>query len=319
MWLLNKLFTHRDQPTPRFAFQGTVNWMRGLAILTENHFSYENLSQFYQLVQRRGANEEADALAYEYLTMSLHNVSAINSMEQIENSYAIVRSAIIAWYYASYYAAKAMLAASSGTDPQTHAAAGKIWQSELVDAQLVKLPFNLSISDITPSHVKEVMSNLRDGNTHDLTIEPTNREMALGAAYSYLKGTTEYEQWRFEEQVKDIPAYKQGGFNNFRSNAAKALRDAKLRPAHVNFLVQAFRYRGKANYRDAIYLSYGRNDTDRVRQFVSDLGVVSSAFSLMAAHYIAKRVVRNDWKSFAGDISEHAKFDLPFNLVEISN
>ena len=317
MWLLNKLFTHGDQPKPRFAFQGTVNWMRGLAILTEGDFSHNALRQFYKAVQRRRANEEADALAYECLTMSLHNVSAIDSMGEIENPYPIVRSAIIAWYYATYYAAKAMLAASSGADPQRHAAAGKIWQSGLVDSQLVKSPFDLSISDITPSHVQEVMSNLRGGNAHNLNLEPTNREMALGAATSYLKGTAEYEQWRLEEQVKDSATYKQGGFNSFRSNAAKALRDEKLRPAHVNFLVQAFRYRGKANYRDAIYLSYGRDDTDQVRQFVTDLRTVSCAFSLMAAHYVAKRVVRNDWASFVADITEHAKFDLPFELAEI--
>lgn len=317
MWLLNKLFTNGDQPKPRFAFQGTVNWMRGLAILTENHFSHEELRQFYQAVQRRGANEEADALAYESLVMSLHNVSAIDSMEEIENPYPVVRSAIIAWYYATYYSAKAMLAASSGTDPQTHASAGKIWQSELVNAHLVMSPFDLSITDITPSHVREVIINLRGGNAHDLNTEPTDRELALGAAFSYLKGTAEYEQWRIEEQVKDSAAYKQGGFNNFRSDAAKALRDAKLGPAHVNFLVQAFRYRGKANYRDAIYLSYGRDETDRLSQFVTDLGTVSAAFSLMAAHYIAKRVVRNDWELFVADITEYAKFDLPFDLAEI--
>lgn len=317
MWLLNKLFTHADQPKPRFAFQGTVNWMRGLAILTENHFSHEQLRQFYQTVKRRGANEEADALAYECLTMSLHNVSAIDSMEEIKNPYPVVRSAIIAWYYATYYAAKAMLAASSGTDPQTHASAGKIWQSELVNDHLAKSPFDLSITDITPSHVHEVIVNLRGGNAHDLNTEPTDREMALGAAFSYLKGTAEYEQWRLEEQVKDSAAYKQAGFINFRSNAAKALRDAKLGPAQVNFLVQAFRYRGKANYRDAIYLSYGRDDTDRLRQFVTDLGTVSGAFSLMAAHYVAKRVVRNDWTLFVADITEYAKFDLPFDLAEI--
>jgi hypothetical protein len=291
--------------------------MRGLAILTESHFTHEDLRQFYQAVQRRGVNAEADALAYECLTMSLHNVSAIDSMKEIENPYPIVRSAIIAWYYATYYAAKAMLAASSGTDPQTHAAAGKIWQYELVDNNLAQLPFNLSISDITPSHVQEVMCNLRGGNTHDLNLEPTDSDMAFGAAYSYLKGTAEYEQWRLEEQVKDSAAYKQGRFTSFRSNAAKALRDAKLRPAHVNFLVQAFRYRGKANYRDAIYLSYGRDDTDRLRQFVTDLEAVSCAFSRMAAHYVSKRVVRNDWELFVEDITKYAKFDLPFDLTEI--
>jgi len=317
MWLLNKLFTHGDQPTPRFAFQGTVNWMRGLAILAENEFSHEALRLFYQAVQRRRANEEADALAYECLVMSMHNASSIKSMATIDDPYAIVRSAIIAWYYAIYYASKAMLAASSGTDPQTHAATGKIWQSELVDLQLVKSPFGASLTDLTPSNVQLVMIALRAGNTHDLNAEPTTKDMALGATLSYLKGTAEYEQWRLEEHVKKSSEYRQGGFTNFRSNAAKALRDAKLRPAHVNFLVQSFRYRGKANYRDAIYLSYGRDDTERVRQFVVDLGGVSGAFSVMAAHYVARRVDATDWSLYAADLLAHTRFNLPFALDEI--
>lgn len=317
MWLLNKLFTHADQPKPRFAFQGTVNWMRGLTILTEGEFSHPSLQRFYQGIQRRRPNETADALAFETLTMSLHNVSAIVSMEEAENPYPVVRSAIIAWYYATYYAAKAMLAASSGSDPQTHASTGKIWQSEIVNGQLAKAPFDLNITDITPANVQEVIGNLRGANTYDLNLEPNTREMAFGAVCSYLKGTAEYEQWRLEEQVRESSAYRQGGYNSFRTNAAKALRDAKLRPAHVNFIVQAFRYRGKANYRDAIYLSYGRDNTERLRQFVCDLGVVSGAFSLMAAHYVAKRVVRNDWTSFVVDMAEHAKFEVPYDLNEI--
>lgn len=317
MWILNKLFTHGDQPKPRFAFQGTVNWMRGLAILVSDGFSHQQLGQFYQAVQRRSANEGADSLAYECLIMSMHNVSAMSSMAAADNPYPVVRSAIVAWYYAVYYAAKAMLAASSGADPQTHAAASKVWQREVVAAGLAQSPFNLSITDITPSNVRDEMARLRGANLHDLNTEPSDIETARGSIYSYLKGTADYEQWRLEEMVKESAPYKQGGYTSFRSSAAKALRDARLQPAHVNFLVQAFRYRGKANYRDAIYLSYGRDDAGRLIKFLSDLEVVGGAFSLMAAHYMSKRVVRGDWTQFVTDIEEHAKFDLPFELSEI--
>ena len=141
--------------------------------------------------------------------------------------------------------------------------------------------------------------------------------MAYGAILSYLKGTAEYEQWRLEEHVKTSTAYRNAGHTSFRSNAAKELRNANLRPAHINYLVQAFRYRGKANYRDAIYLSYGANNSERVRQFVSDLGVVSGNFSLMAAHFVARRVVRADWEAYAADIREYSQFDLPYELGEI--
>ncbi len=317
MWLLNKLFIHADQPKPRFAFQGTVNWMRALSILVNGQFSHHQILQFYQHVHRRRANEQADALAYECLTMSMHNVSAINSMKEIGDPYPIVRSAIVAWYYGTYYAAKAMLAACSGSDPQTHASAGKLWQSEIVNAGLVKGPFDLSITGIAPTNVSQVISALRAGNTHNLNTEPTDEETALGAVYSYLKGTAEYEQWRLEEIVKNSREYKQGGFDSFRTNAAKALRDAKLNPASVNYLVQAFRYRGKANYRDAIYLSYGQDETEKLEQFVSDLAAVAGAFSLMAAHYAARRVVRSEWADFAADLEQHAQFELPFNLAKI--
>jgi len=317
MWLLNKLFTQGDQPTPRFAFQGTVNWMRGLALQLEEDYSHASLRQFYRRVQRRQPNEEGDALAFESLTMSMHNVSSIDSMEQIENPYPIVRAAIIAWYYATHYAAKAMVAASSGADPQTHALTAKVWQSDIVDSGWVKGPFDLSITDITPTHVREVIGVLRDGNRHDLNTEPTDLEMAYGAIVSYLKGTAEYEQWRPEERVKTSTAYRNAGHTSFRSNAAKELRGAKLRPAHINYLVQAFRYRGKANYRDAIYLSYGSNNTERLRQFVSDLSSVSGNFSLMAAHFVARRVVRADWDAYVADIPQHAQFDLPYDLGEI--
>jgi hypothetical protein len=317
MWLLSRLFTHADQPAPRFAFLGTVNWMRGLAILVDGRFTHLQLQQFYQSVQRRQSNGQADALAYECLTMSMHNVSALDSLKAINDPYPIVRSAIVAWYYATYYAAKAMLASSSGADPQTHASAAKVWQAEIVTGGLVKSPFNLSITGISPNNVRQAMDVLRGGNTHDLNTKPTNEEMANGALFSYLKGTAEYERWRFEEMIKESRDYRQGGFTSFRSNAAKELRDARLNPAHVNYLVQAFRYRGKANYRDAIYLSYGQDDSERLREFVYDLASVARAFSVMAAHYAAKRVIRNDWAAFSADLKEHAKFELPFDLSKI--
>ena len=142
--------------------------------------------------------------------------------------------------------------------------------------------------------------------------------MAFGAICSYLRGTAKYEQDRLEEIVRGSREFRGGGFTDFRCNAARALRDAKLCPASVNFVVQAFRYRGKANYRDAIYLSYGNDERERLIQFVRDLAQTSKAFSSMSAHYVARRVVRDDWTSFVEDIAEHAKFDFPYDVTRVA-
>lgn len=318
MWLLNKLFDQGDQPTPRFAFLGTVNWMRGLSLLCrETGFSHTELKNLYSKVKRRNHNEEADILSFECLLMAMHNVSALESASQNENPYTLVRSAIIAWYYATYYASKAMLAASTGANPQTHAKTGKIWQADVLARGLVQEPFNLSIVNLTPKNISETIKQVRGNNVYDLSSLPANHEMALGAAFSYLKGTAEYEKWRLEEQVKSSSEFRNSDFSNFRTKAAKELRDNKLIGAHVNYLVQAFRYRGKANYRDAIYLSYGADNTDTLLQFIEDLEEVAGSFVLMAAHYIACRVEKNNWDSFANDLNQYAKFTLPFDSTEI--
>jgi predicted RNA methylase len=73
----------------------------------------------------------------------------------------------------------------------------------------------------------------------------------------------------------------------------------------------------KANYRDAIYFSYGWKSTERLHQFVSDLGAVSGNFSLMAAHFVARRVVIAAWEAYAADMMEYSQFDLPYELDEI--
>lgn len=85
----------------------------------------------------------------------------------------------------------------------------------------------------------------------------------------------------------------------------------------MTLLLQAFRYRGKANYRDAIYLSYGSDQSERLNQFIEDLCVVSGSYTLMAAHYLTRRIVRSDWEAFVEDIGTYAQFELPFELDEI--
>lgn len=317
-WLLNRLFDHQHQSTPRFAFQGTINWMRALAILVEEgEFDHGSLRDFYRPVQRRQPNEELDTLAFECMLMSMHNVASLNAFQESDDSYSFVRSAIVSWYYAIYYASKSMIAAATGSDPQSHTKIGRIWQTDIAPRGLVVAPFDYNFTDLTPASIEQNIAALRGNNTHDLNTTPENLEQAIGAVISYLKGTAEYMKGRLEEKIKNSSPFRNQGFANFRTKAARELRDRELSNGHVNILVQAFRYRGKANYRDAIYLSYGDDNSAALQTFIIDLAFVASAFALMVSRYLFKRVIHRNWGNFVQDVNQNARFSLPFELDEI--
>jgi hypothetical protein len=318
-WLLDRLFDHNEQPTPRFAFQGTVNWIRALAIaVASSQFDDPTLRTAYSQVARRTPNQAADTLAYECLLMSLSQTATAQHLAVVPgNAYDACRAAIVSWYYAIYYASKAMLAATSGADPQTHAEAARQIQTELVNNGLLRYPFDLSVTKLVPASVTPQINALRRGSTSDLNTCPTTALDARGALCSYLNGTCEYRRWEIEERVKRGAPFKALGVTNFRTAAARNLRDGALTSESVNFLWQAFRYRGKANYRDAIYLSYGSDNSVAVRTLNSDLAASAMAYVRMAAHYLSRRTEAGTWALFADDVMVSARFTPPFNLRAI--
>jgi hypothetical protein len=69
-------------PEPRFALQGTVNWMRGLAIVVADEgISYASMQQLYSgknIHGNAGLSEPAANTVFEQLLMSLHHLSALS-------------------------------------------------------------------------------------------------------------------------------------------------------------------------------------------------------------------------------------------------
>ncbi len=320
-WLLKRLFENKkgEQPIPRFAFQSTVNWMQALAIICDSSFMNDlEIKKHYLRVQRRSVNEDADTWVFENILMALHNVSALDEMQLVDlNKVAIVRSAIIAWYYAIYYSSSAMIASASGSKQETHAATAKVWQKDIAEKGLAIGPFNLSIDTLVKKDVKQIVSKLRNGNEFVLVNSPMNEEEAWGAIYGYLSGTASYEKWRVEERVKTSKEFRLLDVKNFMKKEARELRDLKLQTGYVNFLVQAFRYRGKANYRDSIYLSYGENRAIEIEKFVNNLYSVSRAYTRMACTYASKRVEKNAWSFFTQDLNDNLKINIDSNIYEI--
>lgn len=318
-WLLNRLFETKDQPKPQFAFQGTVNWMRALSCLVKNGlFEDQNIKDHYKSVNRRKPNHEADTLVFENMMMAFHNqASLVRLKEDVSHPYDVCRSAIISWYYSTYFTCSAMIAAASGSKQETHAKTTKAWQSDIVDAGLVMSPFSLNLSSLVQKTVEAEISSYRGSNEYNLNTYAENDDEAWGAVVSYLKGTWDYEKWRIEERVKTSPKFKALGVDNFRTKAARDLRDEQLAKNGVNYLIQAFRYRGKANYRDSIFLSYGYDNSGKIKKFVCDLETVSVAFQRMAAFYLSRRVEKGSWSDFIADLNENSRLSLEAKYLEM--
>jgi len=318
-WLLNRLFEAKDQPKPRFAFHGTVNWMHALAILVQDgSFDKNNIKSFYAHVSRRTPNPDADTVVFENMLMAYHNHAALNSInEDIEDQYDTCRTAIINWYYSTYFTCSAMIAAASGSTQETHSNTSKVWQSDIVNSNLVMSPFNLTLSSLVEKKMKTEVAAYKGTNTYDLNIYAADTEEAWGAITSYLKGTWDYEKWRIEERVKKSSDFKKLGVSNFRTKVARECRDKQLAKHGVNFLIQAFRYRGKANYRDSIFLSYGYDNTEKIEAFVEDLQIVSHAFQCMAACYLSRRVERGTWTEFIDDLGKNTRLSLEPSYLAI--
>jgi len=317
-WYLEKLYETTDQPTLRFAFQGTVNWMRGLAMLTKNDiFTDTKIQDFYKNVKRRNRNTEADLIVFENILMSIHNLHSLKLINtKIENPYSIARTQIISWYYSIYYASSAMIGAQSGNMQETHAGTAKVWQKDIVE-RLTMSPFDLSLSTLVEKDFKSTIKTMRNGNSFDLNKYPENGEEAFGAIFSYLQGTAGYKKWETEENIKASREFKELGVDNFRTKVARELRDTKLQGGMVNFLVQSFRYRGKANYRDSVFLSYGDDRSEELKQFILDLDIVATSFLKMASAYAKARVHERDWNNFVSDLDDNLRFDFDTSILKI--
>lgn len=292
----------KGAPEPRFALQGTVHWMRALSLLVQaSPFDKQSTQPSYSSVQPSTVlTDPAVNTAFEQLLMSLHHVSALHAMRGREIDLA--RVAIMAWYYGTYCAASAMIAAREGTQQQDHAGTAKVWDRQIAANGLALAPFCYRLTTLENPTAERELSVLRGSNPHNLGARPLNPTEAFGACISYLSGTRDYREWQVCEGLlqKEL---RQLGLSNFRTAAAKKLRNERLRGKSLGFLHQAFRYRGKANYRDALFLTYGYQVSGSLNGFIEDMETVLKAFIVMAGAFCARRIGPSLWRPFLADLS----------------
>jgi hypothetical protein len=295
----------KDIPDVRFALPSTINWMRGLAILVENqNVNFEVARGFYAgRIQRRNMPDNQINSMCEQLLFALHQIAALSALLTTKNKADVVRMAIVAWYYGIYGSAAAMIAGADGSFQQTHKGTAVAWDRQFAENKILLDPFADRISNLLDKTIEVELTPIRKRGKHDMAVSsPENPEQGWGCVAAYLSGSAKWQQDALKETVKKSRDFRALGCSDFRKADAKALRDAEFNKHSLSFLHQAYRYRGKANYRDAIFLAYGKNVPKLVDGLVKDLHSVLIGFSSMAAGYAAVRLGKDIWEMFLNDL-----------------
>lgn len=318
MFSLHKRFTTQGTlsepdglPEPQFALPATVNWMRALAILVQDHgLTFESASTFYSAVQKRVATVQQENTVFEQLLFAMHQLSALEGLRSTTSKADVARVGIVAWYYGIYSAASAMIAAQDGSIQDDHTGTATTWDRQFAENNKVMEPFSYRLSTLLKKDFDVEVATLRAGNGFLLTEKATDPTQAFGACCSYLSGSADWWKWKAEENLKGSRDFKNLNVSDFRTKAARTLRDARLSGKSTAFLHQAFRYRGKANYREALFLGYGNATETLLDGYADDLAIVLRGFVAMAGAFVAKRIGQSLWAEFLDDLEPNRAFSL---------
>jgi hypothetical protein len=283
--------------------------MQALSLLVDaKAVNFVSAKKFYASQGKRSMDSLVENTVLEQLFLGLHHLSALEKMKNAEAVADFARIGILAWYYGIANAASAMIAAQNGSFQEDHAGTANMWDRDIAVRGYAMEPFNWRVSSLVERTYSSEVQAYRGGSIGDLLSAPTSVPEALGAAVSYLSGSAKFYVWKTTEDVRKSSDYKKLGVNDFRTKAARALRDARLSQRSMGFVHQASRYRGKANYREALFLAYGKNTETILKDFVAAQASVLRAFLAMAGAFSAKKLGNTLWDEFLADVDANRAF-----------
>lgn len=306
-WLYSLILSDDESRQPGFALQSTVGWMQSLVHEIEaehgklHSTQFNRCREFFKQSAKPAGNPAETADIFEPL------FSAITGAMTLERSAVPTSvapwgrpSAVVTWYYAVYAAVRAMLAANGQNVRESHSATMKAYASNL----RAKLPHPLDMrasrthgeqySIVLPSHPRATQYDLARAF-------PGTSAAARGMLLQYLSGTSKWYVWDTKAKI-----LRENKFSDFRTKAAREVRDNRLQD-EISFMHCASRYRGKANYRDAIYLTYGPGDLSAAANFVKKLATCAQFASLVALAFIERRIGKPHINSFIGDLNRNLR------------
>lgn len=299
------------KPNPAFALPATVNWMRALAILVDDqqiNFSTAKAHYVAKGVGKRAMTPQVENTIMEQLYLSLHHLSALDQMQSGATPSDLARVGVLAWYYGLVNGASAMTAAQNSSFQEDHSGTARIWDAEIASRGMALGPFGWRASSLVEKTYKPEMLVYRAGSDAQLLKAPADAAYAAGAAAAYLSGTASWAVGNIITAMRSSADFKALGVDNFQRKIARDFRDERLEPRSVGFLHQASRYRGKANYREALFLAHGASTGAQLEGFVANQAKVLRAFLGMAGAFAQRKLGKEIWAEFTADVEAQRAF-----------
>lgn len=289
-----------------FILQSTVSWAAALRFSIESRHGSTPAEQFNscrdhfrpQQVKRGPAEKQG-----ELYCLLFHSLTSATTLITLDSSEAgrpwMYPTTIVAWYYAHYHAIRAAAFARGLAPADTHTSLMKTINSGL--RRQLPHPYNMLATHNGDGTYRAELPDVPEAKSAQLVRKfDGTADMAHGMLLDYLTGTAKREREDVEERIK-----KKKEAVDFRSKAAKELRNKQLQ-GEINVMHCAFRYRGKANYRDPLNLTYGTRETQDYRSFLQHL-VVSARFAFICGLAFAER-------TYGADCTAHFVDDLNHNF-----
>jgi hypothetical protein len=214
----------------------------------------------------------------------------------------------LAWYYGIANAASAMTAAPNSSFQEDHASTANMWDRDIAARGFAMEPFSWRVSSLAEATYASEVGVYRGGSAGNLQLSPTSATEASGAAAGYLSGSAKWYAWKTTEDVRKSSDFKKLGVSDFRTKAARELRNSRLAQRSIGFVHQASRYRGKANYREALFLAYGKSTETILKDFVAEQAFVLRAFLAMAGAFTSRKLGKSLWDEFLADVDANRAF-----------
>lgn len=306
-WLYTEVIKENDIRAPVFAWQSTINWMKALRFEIINEHGCSTKEQFESCVRHfksaypKKLSPSNNSYIFESLYKSLTGSLSLQTCAKNSSKESwILPSAIVTWYYSIYFSFLSMFGTTGQSVDDNHASVYRAFASNLCDQ--MPHPLNMKASYLDNENYSILLPNYLSAASFSLSKKfPECESAAKGMILEYLSGNAKYYTWLTKDRI-----LKKSEYTDFRSKAAKEDRNRQL-PKKIAFMHCAFRYRGKANYRDGIYLTYGKASAEDTKEFLEDMKIVSQFVFINALALVYRSPLSPEVNKFLLDIDKNLK------------